>query len=200
MNFKDQYFYKRITLAAGAVSQPFAVRANTLMIKPYGSTAFTDAIEAKFDNGPFSPYPSGVGISLEDVDQNGNLKPYIFERIQFKNSGGGSLEFSVLAFMGSSVDNNNLAIDGSVTVQSGGVPTAGASISAVVGGATRAISAAAKGVIVYCESNPVYLKDTSNQIIGHLEPGDMATFPFQNFTLKLVGDGGTSTVYVTEII
>jgi hypothetical protein len=200
MNFRDNYFYKRITLAAGETSQPFAVRANTLMLKPYGSASFTDSIQVRFDNGSFSDFPSGVGVSFEDIDATGQLVPQIFQRVEVKNTGGGSVEFSILAFLGSSVDNNNMQIDGTIDVQGAGAPVAGAPISATVGGATKAISAAAKGILVYCSGNPVFIKNTSDQIIVRLDVGDFASFPFNNFTMKLVGDGGTAIVYVTEVI
>lgn len=195
-------FSQTFTLAAGAFQSFVPYRGNGFGIKLSTGTGFTNELQVDFVSAGatqgFSPFPTGFMQTFTKDDGS----PDFFDGFVIHNTSSESLTFTVVACNGSTINNNNISFSGDLSVVGAGMVTGQAAISAVVGGVTLAIASGVKATTIMVSNSSaagLIIQDAAGNPVDELAIGDSRIYPYSNTSIKLVGDGGTATVYAGVI-
>lgn len=195
-------FSQSYTLTAGAMTAFIPYRGNGFGMKLNTGTGFSNALAVNFTSQSnslgFAAFPTG----FTQIFQNDDGSPSFFDGFYIQNTGTETLSFTVIAFNGQSIDNNNMNFSGDLSVIGSGSITGQAAISAVTGGVSLVIAAGTKAIelqVSNSSSAGLIVKDVSNNVLFEMGVGDAVIKPYSGTTIKLFGDGATATVYVGVI-
>lgn len=193
MPISNQQKSGRITIKANdAVNIPFfgsfvAILTNNTTVD----------VLVSMDDGMESPLRAGAGIkAVRLTDDRRSLIPAVFNRVTFRNTLSVAMTIEYMVSLGESTI--PVVINDTVRVEGDGVPVGRDPVAAVVGGIACEISAAAKSISIQPTTNGVII-EVGGKVVARIGEGDFMTFGWSNVSLTLKGDGGTSTVYVTEV-